>query len=61
MRRPTPTLTCKEARSQLACLLAGARPERLAGFTVEGLSAINATPRKEIAEMLERARQGRLV
>lgn len=57
----TTTIGRSEARAQLARLLTCARPEKLAGFTVEELAAINATPRAEIAVMLAEAQQGRLV
>lgn len=56
----TSTIDAKHARAQLAMLLAKARPEKLAGFTVDSLAAMNRTPRREIEAMLDEARQGRL-
>lgn len=51
----------RHARAQLAMMLAGMTPEKLAAHTVDSLAAINRTPRGEIEAMLAQARQGRLV
>ena len=50
----------KHARAQLAMMLSGMTDARLASHTVDSLSAINRTPKPEIALMLAKARQGRL-
>ena len=58
--RHAETITRAQARAQLALLLANASDEKLAGFTVDKLAALNRTPRAEIQAMLydaQRARQ----
>lgn len=50
----------RDARAQLARLLAEARPEEFSRFTVEGLARINRTPRQDIRAMLYLAQLKRM-
>lgn len=59
-RRDTAEIDRANARAQLAMLLSAATAEKLAGFTVDGLAAMNRTPKGEIEAMLAEARQGRM-
>ena len=48
-----------QARAQLALLLANASDDKLAGFTVDKLAAMNRTPRADIQAMLYDAQRNR--
>jgi hypothetical protein len=59
--RGTKQLSSKRATGALVNLLTGCTAERLAGFTAASLAAsYNVTPEKA-AELLNRARQGRML
>lgn len=54
-------ISAKQAKQALTQLLYGCTPERLAGFTAQGLAASWNVPITEVAEQLERAKKARLV
>jgi hypothetical protein len=51
----------RNATVALTMLLTGCTKERLAGFTAEGLAASYNVPAAKAEELLDRARQGRLL
>jgi len=53
------TISAKRAKQALCQLLYGCTPERLAGFTAEGLAASYRVPIGEVAGLLQRAKKGR--
>jgi len=53
------TISAKGAKQALTQLLYGCTPERLAGFTAEGLARSYRVPIGEVAGLLERARRAR--
>lgn len=57
--RSADSIGVAHARAQLALLLANASDERLAGFTVDKLAAMNRTPRGEIQALLYEAQRNR--
>jgi hypothetical protein len=59
--RGTKQLSRKRATGALAMLLSGCTQERLAGFTAASLASSYNVPLAKAAELLDRARQGRLV
>jgi len=54
-------ISAKGARAQLVQLLHGCTKERLASFTAAGLARSWNVPEATAAELLAKARQGRLV
>jgi hypothetical protein len=55
----TKTITCAEARSQLALMLVNATDERLADFTGEGLARMYRTRAADIDLLLTEERERR--